>query len=167
MLRPMNSSTPTLAGRPRRAGSRGRAWLPCVAALAVAAFFIVPVGYGIALVQSGIAGPPCMESCDRPGGGRVWIAIGAIGLALAFGIWRRQLFAVAVAACLGVAAGVILLAFATVTVIGLHAPVVGETAILVGLTAAVGLTVLLLGLVLLDAAEFAAPARLAPDVEET
>ena len=162
----MNPSTHSLAGGPGRAGSRGRTWLPRVAALAVAAFFVVPVGYGIALVQSGIAGPPCMEYCDRPGGGRVWIAIGAIGIAFALGIWRRHLFAVAIAMCLGVVAGVILLAFTTVIVIGLHAADLGAASILVGLTAAVGLTVLLLGLVLLDAVRLETPARPVPAIEE-
>ena len=167
MLPAMNPSAPILASRPGPAGSRRQTWLPRVAALAVAAFFVIPLGWGIALVQAGVEGPPCVEYCDATGAGRISIAIAVIGMAFALGIWRRHLFAVAIAMCLGVVAGLILLAFTTVTVIGLHWPVLGEAAILVGVTVAVGLTVLLLGLVLLDALRLETPARRAPDVEET
>ena len=168
----MNPSTPMPAGQAGRAGSRARAWLPRLAALAVAGFFVVPLGWGITLVRAGVEGPPCMEYCDSTVGGRIWIAIAVTGLGFAIAIWRRHLFAVAIAMCLGVVAGLILLAFTAVTVIGLDWPVLGEAAVLVGLTGAVGLTVLLLGLVLLDALRMEtpavpAPASPAPAVEET
>ena len=160
----MNPSTPMPAGQAGRAGSRARAWLPRLAALAIAGFFVVPLGWGIALVRAGVEGPPCMEYCDSTVGGRVWIAIAVIGLGFAIAIWRRHLFAVAIAMCLGVVAGLILLAFTAVTVIGLDWPVLGEAAVLVGLTGAVGLTVILLGLVLLDALRMETPALPTPDL---
>jgi hypothetical protein len=166
MLLHMDLPTAASAGQ-ARARSQGRIWLPRSAALAVAAFFVVPLGYGIALVQSGIAGPPCVEYCDRPGGGRVWIAIAGLGLLMALGIWRRHLFLVAIALCLSVVGGLILLAFTAVIVVGLGVPLLGGAGLLVGLTAAVGLTGLLLSLVLLDAARLEAPTPVAPAVEET
>jgi hypothetical protein len=69
---------------------RGR-WIPRLAAIVLAGFFVIPLWFGAGLLAASAA-TSCPEPCGRVGGGVAFVGIAGLGFLLATGAWRRQPF---------------------------------------------------------------------------